>query len=64
VPLQEQGGVAGVVTAANGSSFVFAPAIGILLYGIDPHWPFAIGAALLVGLVLWGRRALDRPADL
>ncbi|RIX32380.1 MFS transporter [Sphingomonas edaphi] len=64
VPLQEQGGVAGVVTAANGSSFVFAPAIGILLYGIDPHWPFAIGATLLVGLVLWGRRALDRPADL
>lgn len=62
VPLGEQGGVAGVVTAANGSSFVFAPAIGILLYGIDPHWPFALGAALLVGLNVWARQRLAAPA--
>ncbi len=62
VPLAEQGGVAGVVTAANGSSFVAAPAIGILLYGIDPHWPFAAGAALLLGLVIWARRELAAPA--
>ena len=59
VPLGEQGGVAGVVTAANGSSFIFAPGIGILLYGIDPHWPFGIGAALLVGLSLWTRRLVS-----
>jgi len=58
VPLAEQGGVAGVVTAANGVSFVAAPGIGMLLYGADPHWPFAIGAALLLGLILWGRRRL------
>ena len=36
VPLGEQGGVAGVVTAANGISFVAAPGIGMLLYAIDP----------------------------
>ena len=59
VPLGEQGGVAGVVTAANGSSFVLAPGIGILLYGIDPHWPFAVGAIVLVGLSIWVRRTLS-----
>ena len=58
VPLSEQGGVAGIVTAANGSAYVLAPAIGMLLYGADPHWPFIAGAALLVGLILWGRGRL------
>ena len=58
VPLAEQGGVAGVVTAANGISYVAAPGIGMLLYAADPHWPFAVGAALLLGLLLWGRRQL------
>src|SRR5688500_8764664 len=58
VPLAQQGGVAGVVTAANGVSFVAAPGIGMLLSGADPHWPFAIGAALLFGLILWGRGRL------
>jgi hypothetical protein len=58
VPLADQGGVAGVVTAANGISYVAAPGIGMLLYAADPHWPFAVGAALLLGLLLWGRRGL------
>lgn len=61
VPLAEQGGVAGVVTAANGLSFVAAPGIGMLLYAADPHWPFIAGAALLLGLMLWGRRRLTTP---
>ena len=58
VPLSEQGGVAGVVTAANGLSFVAAPGIGMLLYAADQHWPFIAGAGLLLGLILWGRRSL------
>jgi MFS family permease len=58
VPLAEQGGVAGVVTAANGSCYVLAPGIGMLLYAADPHWPFAAAIALLLGLVLWGRGRL------
>jgi MFS family permease len=58
VPLAEQGGVAGVITAANGIAYVAAPTVGMALYAIDPHWPFAVSAALLVGLVGWGRRAL------
>ena len=62
VPLADQGGVAGVVTAANGSAYVLAPGVGMLLYAADPHWPFAAGAALLVALALWGRRRLAVPA--
>jgi len=58
VPLAEQGSVAGVVTAANGSAYVLAPGIGMLLYALDPRWPFIAGAALLLGLLLWGRRRL------
>jgi MFS family permease len=58
VPLAEQGGVAGVITSANGISFVAAPTIAMLLYAIDPHWPLAVSAALLLALVVWGRRRL------
>ena len=58
VPLAEQGGVAGVITAANGIAYVAAPTVGMLLYAVDPHWPFVVSAALLVGLLLWGQRAL------
>jgi len=56
VPLVEQGGVAGVITAANGISWVAAPAGGMALYLVNPNLPFAISAALLVGLAIWARR--------
>lgn len=58
VPLAEQGGVAGVITSANGISFVAAPALGMALYAIDPRIPFAVSAALLLGLAIHGRRGL------
>ena len=60
VPLGEQGGVAGVGDRRQWIKLRLRPGIGILLYGIDPHWPFAVGAALLLGLVLWGARRLLR----
>ncbi len=59
VPLAEQGAVAGVITAANGISFVAAPAIGMALYAIDPRIPFAASALLLIGLSVAGRRGLS-----
>jgi hypothetical protein len=59
VPLAEQGGVAGVITAANGISFVAAPALGMALYAIDPRIPFAASAALLLCLAIHGRRRLE-----
>ena len=63
VQLSEQGGVAGVVTSANGISYVAAPGLGMALYGIDPRWPFAISAGLLLLLWAWGRRVLATPVS-
>jgi MFS family permease len=59
VPLSEQGGVAGVITAANGIAFVAAPAIGMALYHVDQRLPFASSAILLLVLIGWGRSRLD-----
>jgi MFS family permease len=58
VPLSEQGAVAGVITSANGISFVLAPALGIALYMIERNLPFAACAMLLGGLVLFVRLRL------
>ena len=59
VPLAEQGAVAGVITAANGISYVLAPTIGITLYGLNHDLPFAAFALLLLGLAAFGRGRLD-----
>ena len=56
VPMAEQGGVAGVITSANGISFVAAPALGMALYTLDPSLPFGVCALLLVALAWLGRR--------
>jgi hypothetical protein len=59
VPLSEQGAVAGVITAANGISYVLAPTIGISLYGVNHDLPFAAFAVLLLGLAGYGRSRLE-----
>lgn len=58
VPLVEQGAVAGVITSANGISYVLAPALGIGLYGWQHDLPFAAFALLLLALAAVGRRRL------
>jgi hypothetical protein len=58
VPLAEQGAVAGVITAANGISFVAAPTVGMALYTLDPHLPFAAAALLLLAMLPWARLRL------
>ena len=58
VSLAEQGSVAGVITAANGIAFVAAPAIGMLLYGLDIRLPFAVAVGLLLMLAAWVRARL------
>ena len=58
VPLSEQGAVAGVITAANGISYVLAPALGIGLYEAGHNLPFAVFALLLLGLAVFGRTHL------
>jgi MFS family permease len=58
VPLSEQGAVAGVITSANGISYVLAPALGIGLYEFAHNLPFVAFAAVLVGLAALGRGRL------
>ena len=59
----EQGGVAGAVTAINGSCFVAAPAIGIGLYQVGPTLPYLMGSVALVLLFVFAAssRALRTP---
>ncbi|MCW3797891.1 MFS transporter [Sphingomonas sp. BN140010] len=56
VPLAEQGGVAGVITSANGISYILAPGVGMALYGLDPHLPFAVCTAIVLALAVLARR--------
>jgi len=58
VPMVEQGGVAGLITSANGISYVAAPAAGMGLYLINPNLPFAMSAVLLAGLAGWASKGL------
>lgn len=62
VPHSEQGGVAGVITSANGISFVAAPAIGIALYTVEPNLAFLVSAALLALLWFWSGRRVSGTA--
>ncbi len=59
VPSAEQGAVAGVITAANGISYVLAPALGMGLYELGHNLPFMAFALLLLGLVLVGWSRLE-----
>lgn len=58
VPLAEQGAVAGVITSANGISYVLAPSLGMALYTLDPHLPFGVSALVVFALVPWARKRL------
>ena len=55
VPLAEQGAVAGVITSANGIAYVAAPTVGMMLYALDPHLPFAVAVAVVLALAWWAR---------
>ena len=59
VGADEQGAVAGAVTAVNGAAFILAPAVGIGLYAIDRHLPFLLSTALMAGL-FWYAGANER----
>jgi MFS family permease len=49
----EQGGVAGAVTAVNGACFILAPAIGIGLYELMPELPYWLAAVGLLALAAY-----------
>jgi MFS family permease len=51
----EQNQVAGMITSVNGVAYIFAPAIGVALYGLALPLPFLVTAALMLALALWVR---------
>ncbi|MDN3646201.1 MFS transporter [Pontixanthobacter aestiaquae] len=66
----EQGEASGVVASATGAAFVFAPALGVLLYNWSEWVSFATVVALCLAVFVIGRHSLsadevttkDRPA--
>ncbi len=55
----EQGQVAGMVASVNGAAFIFAPALGVLIYGWNEAVAFGILIFLCAVLLLWGRTSLQ-----
>ena len=64
VSRQEQGGVAGAVTAVNGACFILAPAVGIGLYELKPELPYWLSALglLVLATYAWRNRLLRQSA--
>lgn len=63
VSREEQGGMAGLIGATNGLTFVVAPTAGTALYGAMPQLPVMVGASimLLVAVFVFTHPRLRRP---
>ena len=59
VGTEDQGGAAGLATAAGASGFILAPVIGSALYGIGPDWPFLVGIGICAAMAVisWSKHA-------
>ena len=55
----EQGQIGGVVASVNGAAYIFAPSIGVLIYGWQPWLAFGIIAAFCAVVALIGWRSLE-----
>ncbi len=62
----EQGAAAGLASAVPGYSYIFGPALGTALYGLDPFLPFLLASVVLLAglavLVLSPRMRVVQPA--
>lgn len=56
----EQGQVSGIVASLNGAAYIFAPALGVWLYGHHPVVGFTTIAGLCLAVIVLGWTALDR----
>jgi len=56
----EQGQSAGIVASVNGAAYIFAPAIGVWLYGHSPWIGFAAIELLCLGVIVLGLRTMSR----
>ena len=61
VSLDEQNGVAGMVTSANGIPYLAGPGLGVAIYGLGWSLPFILTGALMLALCVWSAISL-RPS--
>jgi MFS family permease len=61
VPRRDQGSVAGMTASINGSAYIISPALGVLIYGLNPMLAFGLMALFCAFLVGWGWKALKDP---
>jgi hypothetical protein len=59
VSLGEQGAIAGIITSANGVSYIAAPTVVMLIYQLDATLPSVLSGAGMVALSAWAWRRLD-----
>ncbi len=55
----EQGQASGIVASVAGAAFIFAPALGVLLYNFNETVAFSTIIALCITVFAYGMRALD-----
>lgn len=55
----EQGQVGGIVASLNGAAYIFAPALGVWLYGHQQWVGFTTIALLCISVFVFGWRSLD-----
>lgn len=60
----EQGQVSGKVASINGASYIYAPALGVLLYGYSEWLGFAVIIGFCVAVFVLGYRSLQSDAEL
>lgn len=60
----EQGQASGIVASVAGAAFIFAPALGVLLYNLNERVAFSCIIVLCIAVFAYGMRALDSDAKL
>ena len=50
---EEQGGLAGLIGATNGLTYVVSPTAGTAMYGVSPILPIVVGGAILVAVFVF-----------
>ncbi len=60
----EQGQSAGIVASVNGAAYIFAPAIGVWLYGHSPWIGFAAIELLCISVIVLGLRTMTRDDEM
>lgn len=60
----EQGQASGVVASVAGASFIYAPALGVLLYNLNDWLGFGLIIALCLAVLIFGWRSLQAGSEL